>query len=227
MFNDHPEREYTQASGNGDLLTEKKIWSNLYSNIKQLITGIAQRTILNTMVGLLDFMARPQVDPQTGEIYPIYGSFNDPDMLKTQPKDAIPIIYVIKASAKQNSEMHSNCYSRIYSGHVYFLIKEQEAKNRLLSTKVGQKMNTEQKARRLLPHELTTILFDEIGNLRLKQTGSGSDVVLEQINSRFGKDKFSSLEYGLWRVKELEDAYLKTKGKRTKKRDLIFFTPGG
>ena len=178
-------------------------------------------------VGLLDFMARPQVDPQTGEIYPIYGSFNDPDMLKTQPKDAIPIIYVIKASAKQNSEMHSNCYSRIYSGHVYFLIKEQEAKNRLLSTKVGQKMNTEQKARRLLPHELTTILFDEIGNLRLKQTGRGSDVVLEQINSRVGKDKFSSLEYGLWRVKELEDAYLKTKGKRTKKRDLIFFTPGG
>lgn len=177
--------------------------------------------------GLLDFMARPQLDPLTNETYPAYGSFNDSDMIKTQPRDAIQIIYVIKANTKLNSEIHSNCYSQIYSGRVKFLIKEQEAKNKLMSTKVGQKMRVEDRAKRLLPHEMTTRLLDEIANLRLKQTGSSVDVVLEQINSRFGKDKFSSFEYGLWRIKELEDAWIKAKAKRKGPRKLTFFTAGG
>lgn len=178
-------------------------------------------------VGLLDFMARPQVDPLTGDMYPAYGSFNDADMLKTQPRDAIPILYVIKASNKLNSEIHSNCYTRLYSGRVGFLIKEQEAKNKLMATKVGQKMKVEDRARRLMPHEMTTRLFDEIANLRLKQTGNHADVVLEQINSRFGKDKFSSFEYGQWRIKELEEEYLKSRARHAGPRQLIFFTPGG
>nr|DAJ89057.1 MAG TPA: Terminase large subunit [Caudoviricetes sp.] len=48
--------------------------------------------------------------------------------------------------------------------------------------------------------------------------------MLEQINSRFGKDKFSSFEYGLWRIKELEDEYTKKKAKRIGKRILTFYT---
>nr|DAJ89058.1 MAG TPA: terminase large subunit [Caudoviricetes sp.] len=71
-----------------------------------------------------------------------------------------------------NSEIHSNCYSRLYSGKVGLLIKEQEAKNKLMATKVGQKMSVEDRAKRLLPHEITTRLCDELGNLRLKQTGN-------------------------------------------------------
>lgn len=178
-------------------------------------------------VGLLDFMTRTQFDPKTGETYPAYGSFNDKDMLKTQPKNAIPLIYVIKASGKLNSEIHSNCYSQIYAGRVTFLIKEQEAKNKLMATKVGQKMKVEDRARRLLPHELTTRLLDECANLRLKDTGNNLDVILEQINTRFGKDKFSSFEYGLWRIKELEEEYLKSKARKKGPRKLTFYTPGG
>lgn len=178
-------------------------------------------------VGLLDFMARPQFDPSTGETYPAYGSFNDKDMLKTQPKTAIPLIYVVKANGKLNSEIHSNCYSQLYAGRVTFLIKEQEAKNKLMATKVGQKMKVEDKAKRLLPHELTTRLLDECANLRLRDTGNQTDVVLEQINTRFGKDKFSALEYGLWRIKELEETYLKSKTRKSGPRKLTFFTPGG
>lgn len=172
-------------------------------------------------------MTRPQFDPKTGETYPAYGSFNDKDMLKTQPKNAIPLIYVIKANGKTNSEIHSNCYSQIYAGRVNFLIKEQDAKNRLMATTVGQKMKVEDRARRLLPHETTSRLLDELSNLRLKDTGNQTDIVLEQINSRFGKDKVSSLEYGLWRIKELEEEYLKSKARRSGPRTLTFFTPGG
>lgn len=173
---------------------------------------------------MLDFMSRPTFDSEENVMYPAYGSFNDEDMKKTQPRDAIPLVYVIKANAKLNSEIHSNCYSRLYSGKVFLLIKEQEAKNKLMATKVGQKMSVEDRAKRLLPHEMTTRLCDELGNLRLKQTGNQQDIVLEQINSRFGKDKFSSFEYGLWRIKELEDEYTKKKAKRIGKRILTFYT---
>jgi hypothetical protein len=68
-------------------------------------------------------------------------------------------------------------------------------------------MKTEERVKRLMPHELTTKLFEEMANLRLKK--SGMDIVLEQINSRFPDDKYSSFAYGLWRIKELEEEHYK------------------
>lgn len=86
-------------------------------------------------------------------------------------------------------------------------------------------MTTEQKVKRLMPHEMTTKLFEEMANLRLKR--SGTDLVLEQINSRFPKDKFSAFEYGLWRIKELEEEAYKRFHKRSGgPRKLIFFSGG-
>ena len=68
-------------------------------------------------------------------------------------------------------------------------------------------MPIERRVRRLMPHELTTRLFEEMGNLRMKRTGN--DVILEPINTRFPDDKYYSFAYGLWRLKELEEEYLK------------------
>ena len=62
-------------------------------------------------------------------------------------------------------------------------------------------MGFEKRIMRLMPHELTTKLFDEMANLRLKRTGL--DITLEQINSRFPKDKYSAFAYGQWRIKEV------------------------
>ena len=177
-------------------------------------------------LGILDEMIKP-TRSSDGELFPAYGCFNDDSYKHIQPKDCQWIIYVIKANGGLNSKIHSNCYSWIYSGKVQFLIKEQEAKNKLMSTQVGQKMSIEKRTKRLMPHEMTTRLFDEMANLRLRQTGNALDVNLEQINTRFGKDKFSSFEYGLWRIKELEEDYIKRRTRRTGPRILTFFTEGG
>ena len=75
---------------------------------------------------------------------------------------------------------------------VRFLIKEQEAKSALLATKIGQKMTVEQRVMRLMPHEMTTKLFEEMANLRLRRTGATQDITLEQINARYPKDKYSA-----------------------------------
>jgi hypothetical protein len=87
-------------------------------------------------------------------------------------------------------------------------------------------MSYEKRIKRLMPHELTTKLFEEMANLRLKKTGL--DIVLEQINSRFPKDKYSSFAYALWRIKELEEEAYK-KHKRHSiigNRQLVFFSGG-
>jgi hypothetical protein len=73
-------------------------------------------------------------------------------------------------------------------------------------------MSIEKKVTRILPHEMTTKLFEEMSNLRLKRTGVSTDIVLEQINPRYPKDKYSSFAYGLWRIKELEEEANAKKG---------------
>ena len=176
-------------------------------------------------VGIADEMIRTQMT-EDGELLPAYGFTNDDNYKKVQPKDSICILYGIKANGPLNSKIHGNAYSRISSGLIRFLIKEQEAKSMLLSTKVGQKMTVEQRVKRLLPHEMTTKLFEEMANLRLKRTG-GLDIVLEQINSRFPKDKYSSFAYGLWRIKEMEEEAYKRKSRRgSGRRKLTFYTEG-
>lgn len=178
-------------------------------------------------LGIADEMIREQTD-ELGNTYPAYGFNNDDDYLKIQPKDAVRILYGIKANGPLNSKIHGNAYTRINSGLVRFLIKEQEAKNALLSTKIGQKMTVLQRVQRLMPHEMTTKLFEEMANLRLKKTGANMDIVLEQINPRYPKDKYSAFAYGLWRIKEMEEEQAKRRRRRGSglKRRLVFCTGG-
>lgn len=177
-------------------------------------------------VGLMDFMVKPTLGD--GTMYPAYCCINDEDYAKKLYPDAIPLIYSMKSNNALDGKIHANCYTMINSGRVIFLAREQEIKNKLLATKVGQKMKLEQRMQRLQPHEITTRLFEEMVNLKLKQVGAGLDLKLEQVNTNMGKDKFSSLEYGLWRIKEIEEEYYKKKRRRSKgKRTLTFYTQRG
>ena len=208
---------------------ETKTFTQQAIDLKHLIEVYSPREVVidcnGLGVGLADEMIRTQLDEDGHEV-PAYGFFNNDDYKKIQPKDAAQILYSLKANGPLNSKIHSNAYSRINSGMVRFLISEQDARTALLATKVGQKMKTEERIKRLLPHELTTKLFEEMSNLRLRK--SGLDIVLEQINARFPKDKYSAFAYGLWRIKELEEENYKkfTRRGNGKTRQLIFFTGG-
>lgn len=208
---------------------ETKHFERQALDLKKIIADFNPREVVidgnGLGVGLLDFMIRPTIDYSSGATYPPIGCINDDDYIKIQPRDCSKLIYVIKANANLNSQIHSNCYNQIFSSHVQFLIKEQEAKVKLMSTKVGQKMDTLSRQKRLMPHEMTTKLFEEMANLRLKQN-SGLTINLEQINTRHTKDKFSSFEYGLWRIKEIEEEYQKKRRKRGRKRKLLFYSGG-
>lgn len=210
---------------------QTKTFTQQAIDIKRLIRDFQPREVIMDTnglgVGLADEMIKPQYD-EMGEFYPAYAFANDESYYSIQPKDAPKILYGIKANGPLNSKIHGNAYARLTSGMVRFLIKEQEAKNALMSTQVGQKMSVYKRVERLLPHEMTTKLFEEMANLRLKRTGNSTDIVLEQINSRYPKDKYSSFAYGLWRIKEIEEEYNKKRRRNfstgSATRKLTFFT---
>ena len=196
---------------------QTKTFTQQALDIKRLIRDFQPREVVidtnGLGVGLADEMIKPQYD-EMGEFYPAYAFSNDKTYYEIQPKDAPKILYSLKASGTLNSSIHGNAYARLTSGMVRFLIKEQDAKNELMSTVQGQKMSVYKRVERLLPHEMTTKLFEEMANLRLKRTGNSTDIVLEQINARYPKDKYSSFAYGLWRIKELEEEYTKKRRRR-------------
>ena len=172
-------------------------------------------------------MIKPTLDPRTGEILPAYGFSNRDEYFDIQPRDAKKVLFGIKATSEINSQMHSALYSKIYSGCLSFLISERKAKEKLMATKVGSKMKPEQKVARLMPHELTSQLINEIMNLKPKRTGVENKIAVEMINKRMTKDKFSALEMGVWRMCEMENEEIAHRRNRGIGRRLTFTRSGG
>lgn len=210
------------------LTPDRKRMQQQAIDIKKLIFDYSPREVVidtnGVGAGLADEMIVSQIED--GVTYPAYGFFNDENYKKIQPKDAPQILFSMKANATLKPQLHSNVFNRINSGRVRFLIKEQEAKSLLLETKVGRRMDPVQRAKRLMPHELTTKLFEEMLNLRLKRTGTSLDINLEQINTRYPDDKYMAFAYGLWRIKELEETEIKKQKRRSAINisELVFYT---
>ncbi|MCI1763647.1 DNA-packaging protein [Heyndrickxia oleronia] len=152
--------------------------------------------------GLVDFLIKENVDEISGDIYVPFSVVNDDRYDEFKTKDSLPLLYNVLSQGIA-SDIHVNCLSQISSGKVKFLIDEMTAKSKIINTKKGKDMNSEKMAEYLSPFIKTSIMKDEMMNLRSEH--QGNSVILKQISRRIGKDKFSSLEYGLWYIKGLED----------------------
>lgn len=176
-------------------------------------------------VGLIDYMVKPQNDVETGEHYPdfgVYGGTQDDAQEEYKryhtnetEEDAM---YLLKANAPINTEAHANAQTQLNAGKVKFLIDERIAKAKLLDTAAGKKMSPEKRAEYLKPFNLTSILKEELLNLR--EENEGINIILKQVNKGIRKDKFSSFEYGLYYIKLEEDS--KKKKKKFKITDMMF-----
>lgn len=175
-----------------------------------------------------DSMVQPTYDKRTGKTYPAYGFMNREEYLTIQPRDAAKILFGVKANAQINSDMHSVLYAKVDNGQIDFLITEKEAKLKLMETKIGQRMTPEKRNERLIPHELTSHLIDEIMNLKTKPAGANNMIAVEPINKRMTKDKFSALEMGVWRISQHEqEATSRRRNRGLTPRKLTFFRAGG
>ena len=183
-------------------------------------------------IGLLDAMAVPSFDAKTGEQFPPYYVFNNdhhlPPEKKVESETPLPeynaIIYDIKAGSSNDDAIHSNFFAQINNGTVSFLANERVIKDKLLNTKKGKKMTLYDRRVYLLPYEMTSRLIDELNNLKLKPTGIQNQFKIEQISRSIHKDRFSALEYGLYRIKYYEDKAIKQAKKKTIGQ-FTFFSP--
>ena len=183
-------------------------------------------------IGLLDAMAVPSVNMQTGEQFPAYFAFNNthhlPVQRKNESEEPYPefraIIYDIKAGASNDDAIHSNFYAQISNGSVSFLANQRVVKDKLLATKKGQKMTLYDRRLYLLPYEMTSRLIDELNNLRLKPTGVQNQFKVQRISRSLEKDRFSALQYCLYRVKYYEDKATRAH-KRGNLKNYAFFSP--
>ena len=172
-------------------------------------------------IGLLDYMVKTQNDPETGDEYVDFGVYNDDEGYYKQyrtPKTEQDALYIIKANAPMNTEAHANAQAQLSSGKVKFLIDERVAKNKLMGTTLGKNMKPEERADYLKPFTLTSILKEEMMNLR--EENEGVNIILKQANRGVRKDKFSAFEYGLYYIKQEEDS--KKKKKKFRAADFMF-----
>ena len=161
--------------------------------------------------GLIDYMVKSQINPDTGEVYPDFGVYGGTQADAAQEfkkyrtdqceQDAI---YILKANAPINTEAHANALVQLSSGRTKFLQDERITKAKLMGTKVGQNMTPEQRADYLRPFTLTSILKEELLNLR--EENEGINIILKQASKTIGKDKFSAWEYGLYYIKQEEES---------------------
>ena len=193
-------------------------------NIKKLFYKYKARQVVidanGLGIGLVDFMVKDQIDPETGELLPNFGVSNDEENFYKQFRTAdteIDAMYLIKANAPINTEAHSYVQTQLSSGKIKFLIDENQAKVKLMSTKMGQQMDNDKRADYLKPFTLTTILREQM--LNLVEENEGVNIILKQSSRSIKKDKFSAFEYGLYYVKQEED-----RKKKRKTRDLSKMT---
>ena len=91
-------------------------------------------------IGLVDYMVKSQVDPNTNDSFPDFGVYNDEEGYYKKYKTAVTeqeAMYLLKANAPINTEAHANAQTQLSSGKVKFLIDERVAKQKLMGTKVG------------------------------------------------------------------------------------------
>ena len=183
--------------------------------IKRLFYKYKARTVVidgnGLGIGLVDYMVKSQED-ENGDFFPDFGVENDDEgyykKYRTNNTE-YDAMYIVKANAPINTECHTIAQTSLASGKVRFLIDERAARDKLLATAKGQKMSPEERADYLKPFTLTSILREEMLNLR--EENEGINIILKRANRNIGKDKFSSVEYGLYYIKQEEDKKRKKK----------------
>jgi len=197
-------------------------------NIKKLFYKFKARAIAidanGLGIGFVDYMVKPQIDPETGDTLIAFGVDNTDEYPEYKQYDRGEVernaMFLIKANAPINTEAHSYVQTQLSSGKIKLLIDEQQAKVKLMATKIGQAMDPDKRAEYLRPFTMTTVLREQM--LNLIEDNEGVNIILKQSSKKVPKDRFSAFEYGLYYIKKQEDKH-KRRGSKSFK-DMMLYT---
>lgn len=167
-----------------------------------------------------DWLNKDQLDEESGMPLDALGIINPPTKVK---KDVAKvnaqrtICYEIKATGEEASVVHKVFFSKIGANNVRFLIKSQEAIERLSKTKQFNSMDKKQRKAFLRPYFTMDLLEEELKNLDVAETSdnmSSNKMKIVRRSRKIQKDFFSASEYAVYGVQNyLETAYYTTKRK--------------
>lgn len=154
-------------------------------------------------MAIADYLMLDHYDPETGETYGALTTVDpkDPMAERCKVRDALRCIWPVKANMAFNSTINLNLRSAFINGKIYLPIDEQTAEHELMeNSKKYRKMTSVQKLEVRMPFIQTTLLINELVNLR-KDDSNGQIKLHERSGMR--KDRFSSIVYNNYVVGEL------------------------
>lgn len=174
-------------------------------------------------MGSLDLLVRDIVDPESGEIYPALSCCNNPEIAsRCTVQNAPKVIWAIKATAQQNSEMAYLLREGFRSGRIRLLIDEFESEEILKEVAGYNKLSPVEQAKLQLPYINTTLLVNELINLQHEINGDKIKVY-EKHGMR--KDRYSSLAYNYYVALQLEQKLNKQRAYDSNSTNMFVIRP--
>ena len=157
----------------------------------------------NMGLSVLDCLSGDLNDPETGEIFPALSCCNNADLAaRCAVKGAPKVIWAIMGSAKFNANAALMLREGFKSGRVRLLLNEYDGEEALCRIKGYANLPVEDRTRMILPYIETTLLIDELVNLKIDDA---SDNIKLSERGGMRKDRYSSLSYNYYVAMELEN----------------------
>lgn len=171
-------------------------------------------------VGLYDDCTRVLYDKERDIEYPAWTAMNNEEMAKRALDDnALPVIYSLKVSKLElNHDIAMELRSALEKGRIKLLINEIEGKEYLIEKHGFMSKDPSEQAELLKPYIQTTALVNELVNLEYEMR-NGYVKVKEVGRNR--KDRYSSLAYGNYYAKLIEQDLLKDKNNNNQAIDFL------
>lgn len=161
---------------------------------------------LGNGLSIYDAVVKATIDPARGVTYPAWTSFSDENMAsRCTDENAVPLVYSMKVAGANaqfiNHDMASYTKTQFARKRIRLLCNEVEAREYLNKTYKYNLLSPEEKVEMINPYFNTSRLISEMINLEMT-VASGYIKLKEPSGHR--KDRYSSLSYALYYVKELE-----------------------
>lgn len=171
--------------------------------------------------GIFDALVRDITDPETGEIYPALSCCNNAEMAaRCTSKGADKVIWAINGSPQFNSQCAVQLREGFKTGKIRLLSTEYDGEESLAALKGFNSLTSSDKALFTLPYINTTLLINELINLKHEESG-GFVKVYEKSGMR--KDRYSSLSYNYWVACQLEKNIRKRSSGSDSVKDIFMF----
>ena len=160
-------------------------------------------------LGVVDSLVRDITDPESGEVYPALSCCNNEEWAaRCTSKGAEKALWVINANDRFNSDCAVLLREGFRSGKVRLLVNEYDGEKELDTLKGYKSLDAAEKLQLQMPYINTTLLINELINLKHEVTGSGIRI----INTSSRKDRYSSLSYSYYVACQLESKIRRRSG---------------